>query len=178
MSKFRYVIGPCILGFLLFTTLGVYSIINPEALMNILSIIVGSFLILLGLWQIFLGTSKRFESMFLIINIFLGILLCTVGIIFIFYKQSPYLLFCLSFGIWALISGILKVSSFIQLKNTGEKSIFILIIGIIHIIFGVMMILFPIFFSELWFRILGIYWIYLGICFFATMFTKWKIYLV
>ena len=101
-----------------------------------------------------------------------------LGIIFIVYPNTPYMLFCIAFGIWALISGAFKIASSVQLKHFGEKIALLATVGTIHIIFGLMMILFPIFSSELWVRIIGAYWIYLGICFFATMFTKENNYLV
>lgn len=178
MSKIKSIIIPCILGFLIFTIAGIYSIIYPSSLMSILSITVGSISILLGIWQLYLGISQKFETTMPMFKIFLGIIMCALGIIFIIYPNTPYLLFCIAFGIWALISGAFKLSASIQLRKTGEGIWLLTIVGIIHIIFGLMMILFPLFSSELWIRIIGAYWIYLGICFLVTMFTKEKKYLV
>lgn len=178
MSKVKSVIIPCILGFLIFTSIGIYSIMYPNSLMNILSITVGSILILLGIWQLFIGIFRKLEINSPMLKIFSGIILCALGIIFIVYPNTPYMLFCIAFGIWALISGAFKIASSVQLKHFGEKIALLAAVGTIHIIFGLMMILFPIFSSELWVRIIGAYWIYLGICFFATMFTKENNYLV
>lgn len=178
MSKIKSVIIPCILGFLIFTLVGIYSIIYPNSLMSILSVTVGSVSLLLGVWQLYLGISKKAESNAPMFKVFLGIIMCALGIIFIVYPNTPYLLFCIAFGIWALISGTFKIAASIQLKKAGEGIALLTTVGAIHIIFGLMMILFPIFASELWVRVMGAYWIYLGICFLATMFTKEKKYLV
>ena len=120
MSKVKSVIIPCILGFLIFTSIGIYSIMYPNSLMNILSITVGSILILLGIWQLFIGIFRKLEINSPMFKIFSGIILCALGIIFIVYPNTPYMLFCIAFGIWALISGAFKIASSVQLKHFGE----------------------------------------------------------
>lgn len=178
MIKSKSTIVICLLGFILFFALGIYSISYPNSLMNILSITSGIILLAFGIWQLYLGIFKKYVSVLPMLKIFLGIIICALGVIFIAYPNTPYLLFCVAFGIWALISGAFKIAASIQIKKEGGNIGFLLIVGIIHLIFGLILITFPIFTSEVWFMITGAYWIYLAICFLITMFTKEKNYLV
>lgn len=178
MIKSKSTVIICILGFIFFGALGIYSILYPNSLMSILSITSGVISLALGIWQLYIGIFKKYESELPMLKVFLGIIMCALGIIFILYPNTPYLLFCIAFGIWALISGAFKIAASVQIKKEGGNIGFLLTIGTIHIIFGLMLIIFPIFTSELWFMITGAYWIYLAICFLTTIFTKEKNYLV
>lgn len=178
MIKSKSTIIICILGSLFFAVLGIYSILYPNSLMSILSITSGIISLALGIWQLYLGICKKYESILPMLKIFLGIIMCALGVIFIVYPNTPYLLFCIAFGIWALISGALKIAASVQMKKDGGNIGFLLTIGIIHLVFGLMLIIFPIFTSEIWFMMTGAYWIYLSICFLITIFTNGKNYLV
>lgn len=160
------------IGSAIFIVFGLYAVILPSSLMTFLSIAIGALLVAFGALQIYQGFTKKYEVNFPTVKLFLGVLMAIIGIVFLIRQHTPYIIFAICFGLWALVSGCLKLTTAIQLRKSGETNLWLFISSLIHLFFGISMAFFPITSTNIWIRILGVYWIYLGICLVISLFSK------
>lgn len=162
----------CTISGVIFLVLGIYAILYPGIIMSFLSILSGTLLIIFAVFEISKGLSEREELVFPTFKIFLGIICAILGLILLFVPSIPYILFAVSFGIWALLSGSMKLSTALRLYKLSENTILLFVVSIIHLLFGIIMIFFPMFSSELFIRVLGAYFIYIAVCLLVTPFMS------
>ncbi len=178
MKKNKLEILICGIGFLIFMVLGLISIVQPVKFMKILSAVVGIIIIILGICLVILGAFRKNQMEYSSFKMFLGIILISIGTIFISFPTTPYVFFCIAFGIWAIISGVFKMSMCVQIKKSNQPIGVILCSGILHFIFGILLIIFPITYSAFCTQLMGIYWVYISLCFIMTIFRKDNRYLI
>ncbi len=157
---------------LILILLGAYSIVYPAGIIMFLSYVIGSLLILLGISCIFSGVVNNIEMTFPFFKIFFGVIFCIIGITFIIKYNIPYLIIAFCLGIWAISMGSYKLWIGIQFRKQGQKCLWLIIGSILHILFGIAILIFPIITTNIWIQIFGAYLIFLGICVFISLFSK------
>lgn len=157
---------------IVFVLLGLYSIIYPSGIIMFFSYAIGAILIFLGINYIYKGIINKTDMQFPFLKIFMGIIFFILGITFIIKNNVPYLIFAFCFGVWAISVGSYKLWVATEFRKQGQKCIWLLIGSILHILFGIAILIFPVFTTNLWIQIFGFYWVFLGLCMIASLFSK------
>lgn len=156
---------------IIFIFQGSYALFAPDAVVALLSVVVGVIFLVFGILNAYNGFTKRDEIIFPYSRILWGILLGIVGVIFMFNRSLPNFIIAVAFGILGLIIAVFKLAGAFNLKKMGENWILMLVGSIINFVFSLLIIFFPIISGNIFIQLLGIYWIYLGVSFFISSFS-------
>ena len=141
-------------------SLGLFAIITPSKYINVFHFITYIGILLLGIYEIikFLRKEKiNFNNIiYAIIAIILFLLLKD-------YKTIYMTLIPIIGGLYIFIIGLTRLISFFIYKDIPESKVLILLNSLIHIIFGLMLIMNPLATLRSYTVILGIYLVLLGI---------------
>ena len=155
--------GMCIAGGVLSVLVGMIAVFFPGFLMRFLSLIIGFSILLFGVAILYNGLTQIDVLIIGATKITFGLICTIIGILFLVNPKTPYQLFALSFGFWSIVSGALKLNLGINLKKNMENYLALTINGVINVLFGILIIFFPITITGIWTQIFGVYFIYLGI---------------
>ena len=136
--------------------LGVFLVVRPFSGLRGCEIAFSAMLIISGMVALFDSTAKKIMSIFNLSLIY-GVLSVILGLLIVFNPLALANIVTICFGIWTLLSGILKISYAINLKNGKEESWSVTMgIGIITSIVGFLIIFNP--FIELYItQVVGIF---------------------
>lgn len=137
---------------ILIIILGLIFMCFPLFSSVLVSVIVGTGLILLGLATIVLGLEMRHDSGFVsALTIILGIIGMIIGILFVFYLDAVSILVSIEFYILGAIMIVIGISGLITNKDGKGKlmGLFIIIAGIISFLIAVFALAQPIFIAIL-----------------------------
>ncbi|MEV1168170.1 HdeD family acid-resistance protein [Nonomuraea sp. NPDC049784] len=147
---------------------GLLALIWPAITLLVLVIFFGAYALVSGLFELFAGFRHGAKSRaWLIISGIVGIL---VGIATFFWPgiTSLALLFVVAF--WAIVTGVLEIVAGIRLRKTIDNEWMLIVGGILSVIFGVLLLIWPVtgLLSLVW--LVGIYAILHGIAEIALAF--------
>ena len=145
--------------------LGLLFVIFPSFWASFISILFGGLISLIGVVLIINSVLERKYKSFPYFKLISGIAMTILGIIFIFYTGVPISIFAIVVGIIALVFGAVRITTSFYLKKDKDPWIWSLIEGIINAGFGIFMIINPLTGVDVWLIALGIYLVYIGICF-------------
>lgn len=135
-------LGTSIFTSICFIVMGLFLFFNSESTIEIISYILGGFIIALGI-AAFIRFFKREDKTFSF-DIVYGIISCLAGITLICNPHALASIIPLILGIWITISSALKVQTAFQLKSTGSKMwTGTLVIGLIALLCGVILLFNP-----------------------------------
>ncbi len=137
---------------------GLLAIFIPGIALPILAILFGVFAFVDGIIAFFVGLYAR--SWGFILEGLIGIL---VGLFTLFYTESAILLFLVVIGFWALITGIFEIIAAIELRRHIVDEIWLLMLGIISILFGIVIFVNPLISAIAISVVIGVYAILFGI---------------
>ena len=123
-----------IAGALLFT--------NPTGVVKILTYIIGGLLIVIGLFECvrnYLDIKK--DNSISSSPMIMGIVLCIVGIVFIFLAGAIETAIRFVLGAWILFSGINRLINVLELKQKNKDFVIMLVVSIALILCGLYIIL-------------------------------------
>lgn len=123
-----------IAGALLFT--------NPTGVVKILTYIIGGLLIVIGLFECvrnYLDIKK--DNSISSSPMIMGIVLCIVGIVFIFLAGAIEAAIRFVLGAWILFSGINRLINVLELKQKNKDFVIMLVVSIALILCGLYIIL-------------------------------------
>lgn len=127
--------------------IGLILYVYPSIAIKTVSWIIGLIFITIGVLSIY-SYFKKESIRLLTFNLTYGVLSIVLGLLVLINPFAIANILTFGLGIWLIISGSLKVSYGISLKNIKEEIwLLTLVIGIISIVFGLMVILNP--FSKL-----------------------------
>lgn len=153
---------PMIFLAILEVLVGIFLLVNPEGITKVFIVIFGVIMLIIGVFGLisYLRGRKNGENR---IGGLIGTIIALVlGLISIFASNwilTLVSLLAVVFGILLILGGIVKFSSFAQVKKSGlvgSGTVLMLISGIIMIIFGVILVIRPFGTIELLLRIAGI----------------------
>lgn len=119
---------------------GLVLMLAPDTFNKVVGIIVGLSLLLVGLATIYQYMKNKIGTT---LSLFSGILYAVLGAIIMVYPNSVLQLVAMCLGVYLLISGILKVSTAINIRRITERWIGTLVIGIISGILGILLLVNP-----------------------------------
>lgn len=156
-----YVIRSLILDVIMIG-IGMFFLIKPSSGLRACEIIFSILMIFTGIMAIFDGTAKKAIKIFNF-HIIYGVLSTILGILVIINPFSLINALLIAFGIWLIISGLIKINYAINLKKIKEDCWpLILFIGIIIGAFGVLVIINP-FINFYITQIIGLFIIFYGV---------------
>ncbi len=127
-----------ILESLIFAILGIILVYKPEETVKVISIILGSLFIIVGIAKIISYFMAKGESNFYNYNLIYGIMAIIIGIIVMAYINTIGSIFRIIIGIWIIYTSLIRVSSSIRMRKIESKIwIFSLILAILMFACGV-----------------------------------------
>ena len=152
-----------ILAGLLFILSGIWFLLDPKGITGILPFALGTIILFVGLEQIIYSIGTKEYTLLPGFRLTQGIISFLIGIIFIMKQDFSMMLLGLILGVWAIISGSIKLNVSLQEKTLGFSWKWDLFLGILQIIFGFILIFNPFAGISTWIFIVGIYFIFYGI---------------
>ena len=120
---------------LIFVIFGIMLISRPEAIMSIISILLGGIFIVMGILKVVDYYSNGKQDNYLIA---LSVVMILIGIIIMFCADIIMSVFRILIGIWIIYSGLINLQTAIILKDYKSKAWLVtLILAITTIIVGV-----------------------------------------
>ncbi len=137
---------------------GITVLVWPGIGFEFLVLLFGAFCLVDGLLALFMSFSYRSWSMIL-----KGLLGVIVGLFFFFYTEQAATLFVMIVGLWAVLSGIFEVFGAFFLRKQVSNEIFMLLIGVISILFGAVIFINPLVSGLVFTVVIGVYAIMIGV---------------
>ncbi|HVT00631.1 MAG TPA: DUF308 domain-containing protein [Patescibacteria group bacterium] len=110
---------------------GLVALFAPTLALEFLVLLFGAFALVDGVVAFFLGMSAK--SGILMLEGIVGVL---VGLYIFFFTGPAVLIFLLLIAVWAIVTGILEIMAGITIRKHLDDEIFLLIVGVISVIFG------------------------------------------
>lgn len=137
---------------------GIIVLVWPGIGLEFLVLLFGAFCLVDGLIALFMSFTYR--SWGLILKGVLGVI---VGLFFFFYTQQAATIFIMVVGLWAVLSGIFEIFGALFLRKQISNEIFLLLVGVISILFGAVIFVNPIVSGLVFTVVIGIYAIMIGV---------------
>lgn len=138
-----------LLGGLILVILGIAILVYPDVTLEIVILIVGIFLIIQGILELIFGFSadaKGAKWLFVL----KGLLSLILGIIILVYPNETITIFVYLVAAWAIIWGILELVATFMVPAEVRRSVYGaggkwagVLIGLIAIIFGIILAVYP-----------------------------------
>jgi len=149
----------------LIIVLGLLFAIFPGFWAGFISVLFGGLIFAIGAVLLVNSILERQYRDIPIFKLTAGILMSIIGLVFIFYNSVPISIFAVIIGIIALVFGAVRITTAFFKKKNREAWIWTFIEGVVNSAFGVFMIINPLTGVDIWIIALGLYLIYVGVCF-------------
>ena len=142
---------------------GVVAFAQPEQALQALVLVFGAYALVDGIFAMFAGIAARgyFERWWAML--LEGMVGVVIGLLTFFWPNITTLVLLYSIAAWALITGIFEIVAAIQLRRVITGEWMMILGGLLSILFGVSLFVFPIagVVSVVW--MIGIYAVVFGI---------------
>lgn len=135
--------------------IGLLLFINPEAVVSIISYVIGFFLIVIGISQIVKYYQNK-ESSIMTSYLYIGIVISVIGFILVIKPTLIATIIPVIVGIIMILNSVEEITISASVKNQDEKWYIPFIFGIATLILGVFLVLNPLMGSFIVTEILGI----------------------
>lgn len=150
---------------ILLIILGMLFAIFPGFWASFISILFGGLIFAIGATMVVNSILERKYRDIPLFKLTAGIIMSILGLVFIFYNSVPISIFAIVVGIVALVFGAVRITTAVFKKRSSEHWIWTFIEGTINSAFGIFMIINPLTGVDVWIIALGLYLIYIGVCF-------------
>jgi uncharacterized membrane protein HdeD (DUF308 family) len=144
---------------------GVLAFMLPGVTLRVLVLFFGAFALVDGIWAVVHGISQKWLSLFLE-----GLIGIAVGVFTFFWPGIAALVLLYIIAAWAVITGVLEIGTAIRLRKAIKGEWLMALSGIISIIFGGFVVVYPRSGALAIIMIIGIYAIVFGILFMILAF--------
>lgn len=132
------------LSSILFLILGILLINNPEGIVQFISYIIGTILIIMGLFRIFSYFASKDSYVFYDYNLIYGTFCTILGILVIVCGSVIASFFRIVIGIWIILSGVTRINLSFRAKDAGANYWWLsLLISILILLAGIYVIFAP-----------------------------------
>jgi uncharacterized membrane protein HdeD (DUF308 family) len=142
---------------------GVVALMWPEQALQALVLLFGAYALVDGIFAIFAGIAsyRYFDQWWAVL--LEGVAGVIIGLLTFFWPNITSLVLVYFIGAWALITGTLEIVAAIELRHVITGEWMLILGGLLSILFGVMMFVFPVAgaVSVIW--VVGIYAVVFGI---------------
>ncbi len=164
--------GNIVASIILFV-IGILAIVFPFIFKDVINIMIGVILLIIGFAFISLGLLSLYGRSLLIIS---GIFVIVGGILMFTNPEEMVKIVGIVLGVFTILSGIYKLALVPVIKSKGGKIwIWELIIGILYLVFGILLICYVNEMQVVLIYFLGAYLIILGISRFIDSFETEKV---
>lgn len=139
---------------------GIIVLIRPFTAVNVAAIIFGIWLLVSGIFQLVQAFNSRLETMARVLNAITGVIGIILGIICFESVENRIALLILFIGIWWILRGIMQIIIGATRTEGGGIDIFL---GIVGLIAGVIVLVWPIGSLAVLTLVVGVWLIVLGI---------------
>ena len=145
MEKFLKKAGwTSIITSLVLAIIGLVMIYKPETTTQLISAILGTFFIILGVIKVINYFVAKGNSSLFTNDIALGIISIIIGLVVIVYSNTIENIFRIMIGIWIIYSGFTRLGLSFKLKNVNDKLwLFVLTLSVLMIIGGLYVTFYP-----------------------------------
>jgi uncharacterized membrane protein HdeD (DUF308 family) len=144
---------------------GVLAFMLPGFTLRVLVLFFGAFALVDGIWAVVHGISQKWLSLFLE-----GLIGIAAGIFTFFWPGITALVLLYIIAAWAVITGVLEIGTAIRLRKAIKGEWLMALSGIISIIFGVLVAVYPRSGALAIIWIIGAYAIVFGVLFMILAF--------
>lgn len=148
---------------------GILAIVFPGAVFGALVLLFGAYAFVDGIFALIAAFSKAGsgQRLWLILEGIVGII---AGLLAFFQTALFGLTLILIFAAWAIVTGIFEIITAIQLRQEIDNEWMMILGGIVSVVFGVLVFIFPAAGAISTALVIGVYAIVFGIVFLALAF--------
>jgi len=123
---------------IVFAILGIILIVSPNATVTVISTILGTMFVIIGVYKIINYYRGKGKYNFYDYDMAYGIVAIILGVITIFYHNQIGTIFRILIGLWIIYSSVIRINLSLKLKYANSKMwIYSLIIAIIMLLCGI-----------------------------------------
>lgn len=122
---------------------GILALVWPGITLTSLVLIFGAYALVDGIFSVIAGISSYGENKRWWAELLEGLAGILFGILAIIWPGMTALVLLYFIAAWALVTGVLEIAAAIQLRREIENEWILILAGILSIIFGVLLFLFP-----------------------------------
>lgn len=132
-----------ILESLIFAILGIVLVCKPEGTVKLISGVLGTVFILVGIYKIINYFVTKVENDFFNYDLIYGLTSIVIGIVAMAYMNIIGSVFRIIIGVWIVYTSFVRINSAIQIKRIGSNLwIFGLILAILMLVGGLYVIIY------------------------------------
>lgn len=158
MKELRKHSGALLIRGIIAVLFGLIAIFAPGIGLTLLVLLFGAFSFVDGLAAFFVGLGTK--SFVMILEGVVGVL---VGLYILFMTTQAILIFLILVGVWAIVTGILEVIAGLELRKHVANEIWLLFVGIVSILFGILVFVNPLISGIAITFVLGVYAVMFGV---------------
>ncbi len=128
---------------LLWIGLGVVTLLMPEITLSSLILLFAFSVILSGILCIYGGIRKYDSQKYWWAEIIMGLLSIAAGVIALTYPGLTTLVMLSLIAGWSLINGVFEIITAIKLREVIENEWFYMLQGVLAVLFGILLFIFP-----------------------------------
>lgn len=133
-----------ILSSIIFLLLGIFLVVNPNAIVKTISYVIGILLIIIGIVKIISYFTSKDDYIFYDYRLIYGAFCIVLGILIMFSGNAIASFFRIIIGIWILLNGVSRLDLAIKLKETNTNYwLLSLILSILIFVAGIYIIFAP-----------------------------------
>jgi uncharacterized membrane protein HdeD (DUF308 family) len=144
---------------------GILAFMLPGITLRVLVLFFGAFVLVDGIWAVVHGIGQKWLTLFLE-----GLVGIAAGAFAFFWPGITALALLYIIAVWAVITGAFEIATAIRLRKAVKGEWLMALGGIISIIFGILVVVYPRAGARAIIMIIGIYAIIFGILFMAMAF--------
>lgn len=136
--------GISIVESIIFAILGIILICKPEGTVKVITYILGTIFILVGIYKIINYFMTKGKNDFYNVNLIYGLTAIVIGIVTMAYMNVIGSVFRIIIGVWIIYTSFVRISTSLQIKRVGSNMwIGSLILAIVMFLCGLYTIINP-----------------------------------
>jgi uncharacterized membrane protein HdeD (DUF308 family) len=144
---------------------GILALLAPVATFQAVIQVVGAFALVDGVFNVIGAVRGRTGNSRWVWDLLGGVISILFGVLALFDPLAMGAALVLLVGAWAIVGGVVQIVSAILLRREIENEVWLLVGGILSIVFGVLVFLFPVIMTLAAIWVFGIYAIVFGVLF-------------
>lgn len=110
-----------ILESIIFAILGIILVCKPEGSVKLITYILGTVFILVGIYKIITYLTSKTKNNFFNYDLIYGLMAIIIGIIAMAYMNVIGSIFRIVIGVWIVYTALVRMNSALQIKKLGSK---------------------------------------------------------
>jgi uncharacterized membrane protein HdeD (DUF308 family) len=142
---------------------GVVALVWPEATLMALVLLFGVYALVDGVFAVVFGIASSEHNERWGVMLLEGVVGIIIGLLTLFWPNTTALVLLYFIAAWALVTGVLEIVAAIQLRRIIPNEWMMILSGILSVVFGVLLVVFPSAGAVSLVWLIGAYAIFFGI---------------